>query len=198
MNYGYARCSANESRQDISRQRRVLCDKGVSESNIFFEYESGTKKDRVELNRLLETVQPGDSIITTEVSRLTRSTSQLCELIETIKDKKLQLVIGSIIVDCRGDEPDPMTKGMLMLWGVFSEMEREMISQRVKSGVLNAKAKGKILGRPPTTIADIPHKFWEQYDNYASGNINITDYAKLCGCSRNTIYKYLRLVEANK
>ena len=74
MNYGYARCSTNELKQDIDRQKRELIKQGVAEENIYFEYESGTKSDRVEFNRLLETIDEGDTIIATEVSRITRST----------------------------------------------------------------------------------------------------------------------------
>lgn len=51
MEYGYARCSTNESKQDINRQKRELKNMGVKEDNIFFEYESGVKDDRKELNR---------------------------------------------------------------------------------------------------------------------------------------------------
>ena len=44
-------------------------------------------------------------------------------------------MIGNFVVDCREDNIDPMTKGMLMMWGVFSEMERDIISNRVKSEI---------------------------------------------------------------
>ena len=54
MKYGYARCSTNESKQDINRQKRELKNMGIKENNIFFEYESGTKDDRKELNRLMQ------------------------------------------------------------------------------------------------------------------------------------------------
>ena len=105
MLYGYARCSTNEDKQDIDRQKRELKKLGVSDSNIFLEYESGSKADRVQLNRLLTTIQSGDSIATTEVSRLTRSTKQLCEIIEFAKEKRLELIIGTFRVDCRGSVP---------------------------------------------------------------------------------------------
>lgn len=78
MEYGYARCSTNESKQDIDRQKRDLKNIGIDEKNIYFEYESGTKTDRIQLNRLLDIIKDGDTIATTEVSRLTRSTKQLC------------------------------------------------------------------------------------------------------------------------
>lgn len=146
MIYGYARCSTNEKMQDINRQVRELKQQGATDKTIYLEYESGTKADRAELNKLLDIVRPGDTIIATEVSRITRSTKQLCEIIEFAKAQRIKLIMGTFVVDC-SRELDPMTEGMLKMMGVFSEMERNIISQRVKSGMDNAKAKGKSIGR---------------------------------------------------
>ena len=71
MIYGYARCSTNEKEQDIDRQKRELKELGATDETIYFEYESGTKVDRPEFNKLLNIVQKGDTVVTTEVSRLT-------------------------------------------------------------------------------------------------------------------------------
>lgn len=194
MIYGYCRCSTNELKQDITRQTRELKALGVTDKqNIFMEYESGTKINRIELNRLLDTVQEGDTIVSTEVSRITRSTKQLCEIIELAKNKHLKLIFGSFIVDCT-KELDAMTEGMLKMMGVFSEIERNMISQRVKSGVANARAKGKLVGRPTLTIDKVPTKVKDIYDLYKSGVISKTDYAKMCNVSRPTLDKYLKVV----
>lgn len=195
MIYGYARCSTNEELQDIDRQRRELKSMGVPMENIYFEYESGAKTSRPELDRLFAAVQPGDTIVTTEVSRLTRSTSHLCRILQFIQDKKLCLIIGSFKADCRSDEIDPMTKGMLMMWGVFAEMERDIIRQRVKSGMDNARAKGKKIGRPEVTRETIPDKFWKYYTMYQRKQITITEMSRLMDCTRTTIYKYIGLVE---
>ena len=151
MIYGYARCSTNEKEQDINRQVRELKQYGATDKTIYLEYESGMKTNRAELAKLLDVVKPGDSILATEVSCITRSTKQLCDIIELAKDRKIKLVLGSFVVDCT-KELDPMTEGMLKMMGVFSELERNMISQRVKSGMENAKAKGKTIGRPPPPI----------------------------------------------
>jgi DNA invertase Pin-like site-specific DNA recombinase len=194
MIYGYCRCSTNELKQDISRQVRDLKALGVTDkNNIFMEYESGTKLNRVELQRLLDTVSKGDTIIATEVSRITRSTKQLCEIIDLAKERHLKLILGTFTVDCT-KELDPMTEGMLKMMGVFSELERNMISQRVKSGVANARAKGKTLGRPTLTIKEIPQKVIDMYDLYKSGAISKTDYAKMCNTSRPTLDKYLKVI----
>lgn len=194
MIYGYARCSTNEKMQDINRQVRELKQQGATDTMIYLEYESGTKVNRKELNKLLNIVQSGDTIIATEVSRITRSTKQLCEIIELAKDKHIKLVLGTFVVDC-SKELDPMTEGMLKMMGVFSELERNIISQRVKSGMDNAKSKGKTIGRPATTADDIPNVFYKHYPKYKNGEINKMEFSRLCSLSYPTIYKYLNIVE---
>lgn len=195
MIYGYARCSTNEKMQDINRQVRELKQQGATDTTIYLEYESGMKADRAELKKLLDIVQSGDTILATEVSRITRSTKQLCDIIELAKNKHIKLVLGTFVVDC-SKELDPMTEGMLKMMGVFSELERNIISQRVKSGMENAKAKGKTIGRPPTTAEDIPNIFYKHYPKYKKGEINKKEFSRLCDLSYPTIYKYLGIVES--
>ena len=194
MIYGYARCSTNEKLQDINRQVRELKQQGATDTTIYLEYESGTKVNRAELNKLLNIVKTGDTIVSTEVSRITRSTKQLCDIIELAKEKHIKLVLGNFVVDC-SKELDPMTEGMLKMMGVFSELERNIISQRVKSGMDNAKAKGKAIGRPSTTADDIPSVFYKHYPKYKNGEITKKDFSRLCSLSYPTIYKYLEIVD---
>lgn len=197
MIYGYARCSTNESKQDITRQIRELKELGATDETIYKEYQSGMKADRVELNRLLNTIKAGDTIVVTEVSRISRSTKQLIEIIELVQQKCIKLVIkNSLTIDCTAGELDPMTKAFLQISGVFAELERNIISQRVKSGMDNAKAKGKHIGRPATTSEDIPAIFLKHYPKYKSKEINVTEFSRLCDMSRTTIYKYIKLLEA--
>lgn len=194
MIYGYARASTNENKQDINRQIRELKDAGAQE--VFFEYEHGDSAIKPQLSLLLETVKEGDTILTLEVSRLARSTKQLCEIIDTVKEKKICLdIIGSIKVDCRSGNLDPMTNAFIMMSGVFAELELNIIRERVKSGMANAKAKGSPIGRPKTTKDDIPAIFYKHYPAYKNGSLNITDLSRLCKFSRKTIYKYLSLLE---
>lgn len=192
MVYGYCRCSTNETKQDINRQVRELKALGVLKENIFKEYVSGSKEDRSQLNRLLSLIEDGDTIISTEVSRITRSTKQLCSLLDLAKTKKLKLIFGSFIVDCT-KELDPMTQGMLQMMGVFAELERNIISQRVKSGMANAKAKGKQIGRPITN--KVPKKIMDLNDLYVAGTITKKDYSIMSGVSRPTLDRYLKILE---
>ena len=196
MVYGYARCSTNEKLQDINRQKRELKELGATDETIYFEYESGTKADRAELNKLLDIVKQGDTIVTTEISRLTRSTKQLCDIIQVIQQKQLKLTVkGSITIDCSNGGIDPMTNAFLQMAGVFAELERNIISQRVKSGLQNAKAKGKIVGRPTITADDIPSIFYKHYPKYKNNEINKKELSRICALSYPTVYKYLALVE---
>lgn len=195
MIYGYARCSTDETKQNIDRQVRELIELGATKETIYLEFESGTKIDRIELNKLFNIIKKGDTIVVTEVSRITRSTKQLCEIIELVQKKNLKLVLGAFVVDCTRGEIDPMTEGMLKMMGVFAEMERNMISQRVKSGMANAKAKGKQIGRPKVTIEDIPNIFFKHYHKYKNKLINLSEFARICDMSRTTIYKYIKMIE---
>lgn len=194
MVYGYARASTNEDKQDIGRQKRELLSMGIKENNIFWEYESGSHENREKLQQLLETVKTGDTIACTEVSRLSRSTKQLCEILELVEERHLKLIVGGFVVDCTGKEIDPMTMGMLRMMSVFAQMEREITIQRIKSGMENAKAKGKHIGRYKTTENDIPAVFFRYYPQYANGTINLSEFARLTKLSRNSIYKYLKIV----
>ncbi|KGM96159.1 recombinase family protein (plasmid) [Clostridium botulinum] len=194
MIYGYARCSTDNIKQDITRQTRELKSLGVEKDNIYFEYASGTKVDREQLTRLMDIVVEGDIIVATEVSRITRSSKQLCEIIEFAKDKKIKLILGNFVVDCT-KQLDAMTEGMLKMMGVFAELERNMISQRVRSGMANARSKGKVIGRPQTTIEDIPSNIINAIELLKDKKINKSECARMCNISRPTLDKYIKIIE---
>ena len=194
MNHGYARCSTNESKQDIDRQVRELKQAGAED--IFLEYEHGDAAVKCQLSSLLEQAQSGDTIITLEVSRLARSTKQLCEIIEIIRSKHLRLVIvGSITVDCSNGQIDPMTNAFIQMSGVFAELELRIIRERVRSGMENAKAKGAKIGRPQATAEDIPAVFYRHYPAYKNKQLNVSELARVCDLSRTTVYKYIKLLQ---
>ena len=194
MTYGYARCSTNETKQDINRQVRELKSAGAEE--IFLEYEHGDAKVKSQQIQMFTQSQAGDTIVTLEVPRLARSTQQLCEIIERVREKRLCLVIvGSITLDCREGQADPMSEAFLQMAGVFSQLELAMIRARVRSGVANARAKGRPIGRPQTTKDNIPAIFLRHYPAYKSGHLNISELSRVCDLSRTTIYKYLSLLE---
>ena len=195
MTYGYARCSTNETKQDINRQVRELKSAGAEE--IFLEYEHGDSRVKPQQAQMFAQAQAADTIITLEVPRLARSTQQLCEIIDLVREKHLRLVIvGSITLDCRQGQADPMSEAFLQMAGVFSQLELSMIRARVRSGMANAAAKGARIGRPQTTKDDVPAIFLRHYPAYKSGHLNISELSRVCDLSRTTIYKYISLLEA--
>ena len=195
MTYGYARCSTNETKQDINRQVREL--KAAGAEHIFLEYEHGDSKVKSQQAAMFAQAQAGDTIITLEVPRLARSTQQLCEIIDRVRERRLRLmIVGSITLDCREGRADPMSEAFLQMAGVFSQLELSMIRERVRSGMANAKAKGKQIGRPQVTKDNVPAIFLRHYPAYKTGHLNISEFSRVCDLSRTTIYKYISLLEA--
>ena len=206
--YGYCRCSTNDSKQDVDRQAKELKEMGATNNTIYKEYVSSVKNDKTELNKMFAAIDKDKenaklsgetadiTIAVTEISRITRSTKQLCEIIEIIKAKQLRLVIkNSITIDCTTGELDPMTNAFLLMAGVFAELEHGMIKERVKSGVANARAKGKQIGRPTVTIDTIPVDVKKHYNLFKDGEIGKSKFAKMCGISRPTLDKYIYIIE---
>ena len=194
MKRGYSRCSTNETKQDIGRQVREL--KAAGAEVVYMEYEHGDAKVKSQQAQMFADAEAGDTILVLEVPRLARSTQQLCEIIEIIREKRLRLVIlGSITLDCREGKADPMSEAFLQMAGVFSQLKLAMIRSRVRSGMANAKAKGKRIGRPQVGKEDIPANFLRHYPAFKSGTLNVSELARVCDLSRTTVYKYLSLLE---
>lgn len=154
------------------------------DGHICWEYESGARRSRPELAKLLKIV-PGDTIAAAEISRLTRSTQQLCEIMDEAAKRHLCLIIGGLVIDCRKEQPDPMTEAMLKVAGVFAGMERRMTSERVKSGIASAKKNGVSVGRPRITKGRLPKDFWQFFDKYKSHEITAVQFARLVGVSES-------------
>lgn len=194
MKRGYSRCSTNETKQDIGRQVREL--KAAGAEIVYMEYEHGDAKVKSQQVQMFADAEAGDTILVLEVPRLARSTQQLCEIIEIIRENRLRLVIlGSITLDCREGKADPMSEAFLQMAGVFSQLELAMIRSRVRSGMANAKAKGKRIGRPQVGKEDIPANFLRHYPAFKNGTLNVSELARVCDLSRTTVYKYIELLE---
>ena len=193
--YGYCRCSTNESKQDVEYQIKELVEKGIKKEDIYFEYQSGSREDRPILSRILKDMVKGDSLYVTDITRLSRSTKQLCSIIDFINTNKMRLVIGSLDVDCRSDNIEPMVEGMLKMMAVFAELDRKMKVYQINLGLKNAVKSGKTLGRPKTTKEDIPNLFYKYYPMYKNNQINKKEFSRLSKLSYPSIYKYISIVE---
>lgn len=113
VDYGYGRCSTLY--QDYDYIKNSLLEYGIKEENIYLEYGSGADKERPELKKLLNILQPNDTIRVTDITRLSRSTSHFCSILDMIKEKHICLYVGSLTVDCRSDKLDVMVEAMLKI-----------------------------------------------------------------------------------
>lgn len=193
--YGYARSLPTENHeQELNRQINKLKDAGAV--GIITEQKYGDKKEKAALDMLLENASAGDTIICTEVLRIARSTQQLNKVINIVRKKELRLIIlDAITIDCRNGTIDPISKAFLKMAGVFSELDLYVTSTRVKNGIANARANGRHIGRKRTTRDDIPPIFYCFLPMYTSGRLSISEFSRLTGLCRPTIYKYLGLLK---
>ena len=199
MVYGYGRISTldrNEhksGKQLIDSQIKAL--KQMGAEIIMYDEESGLKENRKELNKLLDIIKEGDSILCVEASRITRSVKQLCSILELAQERKIRIQLGSLVVDFTKEEVDPISIAVMKLITIFSELEAELIRSRITRGLYYAKNVKKIkLGRKKTRYEDIPESFFRYLPKYQNKEINKSEFARLSDLSYPTIYKYLEIV----
>ena len=197
--YSYQRCSTSKERQSLLRQEKYARDNGIPESNWYQEYASGAKKDRPKLKQLLSLLQDGDELYVIEASRLTRSMQQLLEILDFAKDKHLKIVMGDFILDCTG-QLSVLAQGQIMMLGLLNEVQRLMIIEAVNEGLAAIREKNGGInpgGQPKLTRERIYNKnpdVAKYYIDYIEHRINFTEFCRLCVISRNTGYRYLKVL----
>ena len=154
---------------------------------IFEEKETGTKRERIELNRMLDTLREGDVVIVAELTRLSRSTKDLFDIVEIIHNKGAEI---KSLKESWLDTTTPQGKLMFTIFAGLSQFERDLIAQRTKEGLESAKKMGKTLGRP-NKFNDKKETILQMY-NYNDYSIN--DIIKTTGISKTSLY---RIVNAN-
>lgn len=142
MKIGYARVSTED--QDLIIQRRILSEQECEK--IFEEKISGTTRVRPELDRMLEQIRKGDTIIIWKLDRLARSTRDLLEIAERIKEAGASF---KSLSEPWADTTSPAGKMILTVFSGIAEFERELIKERTSIGIKSAKEKGVKFGRRP-------------------------------------------------
>lgn len=196
MDYLYARFSTNEERQNLLRQIKFGEQHGVKPENMFKEYISGSKDKRPELDRLLSIVKEGDTIYCSSIDRLSRSLKYFISLIELAKEKRFKFVLGDFEVDCRG-ELSALVQGQLLMLSMVAEIMRLLLVESVKDGLSAARSEGRIGGQPKLTRDRIYKKnpdVAKYYIEFSENRINFVEFCRLCQISRNTGYRYLRVL----
>ncbi len=184
MLIGYKRCSTQE--QKLDRQTDILNQYGVDK--IFEEKITGTKRDRQELNKMLEMLRKGDIVVVTDLTRLSRSTKDLFEIVETINNNGAEI---KSLKESWLDTTTPQGKLLFTIFAGLAQFERDLIADRTKEGLASAKKRGKVLGRPK--------KFQDKKETilnmYNSNDYSINDIINATGISKTSLY---RLVNTTK
>lgn len=182
MKFGYARVSKNDQHLEIQLQK--LKEAGCDE--IYSEKISGAKDDRPQLKELLSKLRKGDIVCVVRLDRLGRRMLRLVELINEFKTRGIEFVALENNLDTT------TTFGMLLfnICAAFSEMERELIRERVKAGLDSAKEKGRKGGRPKSLTQE---KEAVLKALHAAGNMSVKQICNTVGISRSVYYRAVEL-----
>ncbi len=190
MNFAYKRVSTEK--QDLRRQEEAF--KSIKVDREYCDKLTGSKADRPQLNKLRLEAQAGDNIYVESISRLGRNVDDLRQIVREFKDK--EVTVHFIKEGFNTGNNNNMFKFMLTILGAVAEMERELTVERIREGMAKAKRygtrSGRPVGRPPR---EIPASFKKYYPMWKSSEIKATDFARLIGVSRPTLYKYIEIHE---
>lgn len=183
MLVGYARVSTFE--QNLDRQLDSLTSFGLDIRNIYQEKLSGTTKNRPALIKMIEELQPNDIVIVSDITRISRSTKDLLEIVGQIKVKGAS--IRSLKDTCLDTSiNNPYNEFLLTVMAGLSQLERDLISQRTREGLLSAKVRGRNGGRPSKRNSKS-----KLVQTLVANNYKIKDIVKETGLSRTTVYRIL-------
>jgi DNA invertase Pin-like site-specific DNA recombinase len=180
MIYGYARVSTAD--QNLDRQIDALNKYGVDK--IFCEKMSGTKKNRPELDLMLQKVQTGDPIVVESLSRLGRSVKNLSELMELFNSKNIHLVSLKEVIDTSS----ATGKLLFSIISSLAQFERDNLADRTKEGLDAARARGRHGGRPKTKSKALQ----KAIALYKTKEYSVTEVTDLTGISKSTLYRALK------
>lgn len=211
MIYSYTRISTNKVTQKSDRQieniKQFAKENNIDTDDIIFinEIISGktAPNERPKYKQLKEMLKADDILIINDLDRLGRDANSTIIEVENLKQLGVKLLVLDIpllnslkALEEVGDiSMNNMIVGILItLKAHIAQQEREKISKRVKEGL---NATNKTLGRPETTINDIPKDFIKYFELFSNGSIKKVDIQKLTGYSRTTIDKYIKIINDN-
>ena len=183
----YIRVSTFE--QNTERQEVAL--KEIGMDKYYIEKVSGKNTERSEFKKMMEYVREGDTLYIESISRLARSTKDLLNIVEQLKNKKVEMVSLKENIDTH----TPQGKFMLTIFGALAQLERENILQRQQEGIQVAKANGKRFGRP---LVGMPKDFETVYDDWKNGKLTAVEAFKALKLKKTTFYKLVKLHEKQR
>lgn len=186
MLVGYVRVSSLDQNPD--RQLEEL--KAAKVEKFFVDKVSGKDTERSELQKMLNFVREGDTLVVLSLDRLARNLADLLTLVQELTGRgvSVQFLHEKLDFDAR-QEASPMAKLMLSLVGAFAEFERCMVKRRQAEGIALAKERGVYKGRQRS----VTDKQIQEVRSMLDLGVPLTKAAKKVGISRTTVYKYLNL-----
>jgi DNA invertase Pin-like site-specific DNA recombinase len=142
--------------QDLANQKLAILDYARQKQfaiDRFIEAQASSRKGRAQrrVEELLGELAAGDRLVVSELSRLGRSLGQVIQLVDELVKQKVRFTAIKENIRFEGKQ-DLQTKVMIALFGLFAEVERDLISERTKEGLVAARAKGRLLGRPKGSL----------------------------------------------
>ena len=180
MKIGYIRISTAD--QNTARQELLMEQLGVDE--VYIDRMSGKNTNRPELQRMMEYVRRGDTVIVESISRFARNTRDLLELVEKLSAKGVEFVSKKEAIDTT----TPTGKFMLTVFGAVAELEREYILQRQREGIAIAKDNGVYKGRKPIQ----PPELEMIMAKWQRGKITAAEAMRQLGMSKSTFYRKVK------
>ena len=177
----YVRVSSMD--QKIDRQLMAY-DKADS---IYIDKMSGMKRDRPELERMLNDLQVGDTVVVKSIDRLSRSTKDLLDIVDQIRTAQANLHI----LDLNIDTSTAMGKCVLTILGAIAELDRKTIKERTAEGIAIAKSQGKYKGRKKGAISLRDSEAIKRFKIFYNSGLTKSAIAREFNVSRTTIYKWI-------
>ena len=186
MIIGYARVSTQD--QNLDAQLDALREAGCK--RIYQEKISGASKERPELKRMLEELEPGDEVLVWKLDRLGRSLSDLIQIVNDFQEKSIGF---RCLQDAFVDTTTPQGRLVFSIFGALAEFERNIIRERTKAGLAAARARGRQGGRPKGLSKDAQNTATAAETLYRKGEMSVDQICRQLRISKSTLYRYLRL-----
>jgi DNA invertase Pin-like site-specific DNA recombinase len=183
--------------QDLDQQRLAILDyarKHRVTVDEFMETKRSSRQaiQREELLQMIEALQPEDRFIVSELSRLGRSLSQILQIIERLIQKEVHFVAIKEAIRFEGKQ-NLQTKAMIALFGLFAEVERDLIAERTKEGLAAAKARGQRLGRPKGALSKSKLDGKEgEIRSLLQKNVSKASVARIMDVSQTTLHHFIK------
>ena len=197
--YGYVRVSTKEQHED--RQIQALVQFGVSNSNLYIDKQSGKDFKRPKYQELMEKLEKGDILVLSSIDRLGRNYSEIQEQWKVLtKEKEVDIVILDMpLLDTRKENGDLtgefIADMVLQILTYVSEIERDNIRTRQLEGIVSAKKRGVIFGRPRKKV---PTNFEAVANRVIKQEISVKKALEETGLARASFYRALKTVGTNE